>query len=117
MKTKPKSAKPAHLTVVRQIVELIPPYLASKIARKHDVDTKARTFSVWSHVVAMPCSQVSHALGLNDVCDALRLHAGPLRAIRGASAPAKNTLSHANKIRDCGMAEELFWEVLEHLKH
>ena len=60
--------------------------------------------------------QLTHAIGLNDVCDALRLHSGPLSALRGATAPSRNNLSHANKRRDAALAERLFWAVLEHLQ-
>ena len=55
-------------------------------------------------------------MGLNDVCDALRLHSGSLAALRGATAPPKNTLSHANRTRDPKMAQMLFWAVLDHLQ-
>lgn len=103
-------------TVLRQLVECIPAYLVAKLARQHGVDEQARTFTPWSHVVALLYAQLSHALSLNDVCDGLRLWATPLRALRGARPPSRNALSHANKIRDCGMAEALFWQVLEHLQ-
>jgi hypothetical protein len=33
------------------------------------------------------------AIGINDVCDALRLHSGPLSALRGATVPSRNNLS------------------------
>jgi hypothetical protein len=69
-----------------------------------------------SHVVAMLYAQLTHAIGLNDVCDGLRHHAGWLARIRGASPPSRNGFSHANKIRDAGMAEKLFWGVLQHLR-
>jgi hypothetical protein len=52
----------------------------------------------------MVYAQVAHALSLNEVCGALRLQSGPLSAIRGARPPAKNTLSHANKVRDAGLS-------------
>ena len=87
-----------------------------KLARQFGVDEQARTFSPFSHVVALLYAQLSHALSLNDICDGLRLMATPLRALRGATPPSRNALSHANKIRDCGMAEALFWEVLGHLQ-
>jgi hypothetical protein len=61
-------------------------------------------------------AQVTHSLGLNDVCDALALHSGPLSAIRGATAPKRNTLSNANRKRNPVMAEKLFWQTLEHLQ-
>jgi hypothetical protein len=67
-------------------------------------------------VVSLLFAQLTHALGLNDVCDALGLHSGPLSAIRGATPPSRNNLSHANKVRDAAMAEKLLWSVLEHLQ-
>lgn len=102
--------------MLRQLVELIPSYLVPKLARQYGVDEQARTFSPFSHVVALLYAQLSHALSLNDVCDGLRLRATPLRALRGATAPSRNALSHANRRRDCGMAEALFWQVLGHLR-
>src|SRR5438128_10034964 len=75
----------------------------------------ARSFSPWSHVVSMLFAQLTHAIGLNDVCDALRLHSGPLSALRGATPPSRNNLSHANQHRDASMAEQLYWRVLVHL--
>jgi len=102
--------------LLRQICNLIPTFLVSRIARETGVDRKARTFTPWSHVVAMIFAQLTHAIGLNDVCDALRLWSGPLSAIRGAKAPARNTLSQANKNRDAQMAERLLWSMLEHLQ-
>lgn len=61
-------------------------------------------------------AQLTHAIGLNDVCDTLRHHAPKLGAIRGAVAPSRNTLSHANRHRNSDMMEELFWKVLQHLQ-
>lgn len=61
-------------------------------------------------------AQLTHAIGLNDVCDGLRHHAGWLARIRGATPPSRNGFSHANKVRDAAMAEKLFWNVLAHLQ-
>ncbi len=106
-----------HATVLRQLVELIPSHLVPKLARVHGVDARARTFSPWSHVVTLLYAQLAHALSLNDVCDALRLWATPLRALRGATPPSRNNLSHANKTRDAALAEAVFWQVLGHLQN
>jgi Transposase DDE domain/Domain of unknown function (DUF4372) len=105
-----------HVSVLRQICQLIPNHLVPKLARETGADDKARTFTPWSHVVAMVYAQISHALSLNDVCDALKLHLTPLLGIRAAKPPAKNTLSHANQVRDCEMAKKLFWAQLAHLQ-
>ena len=103
-------------SVLRQICNYIPDFLVSKLARATKVDKKARTFSPWSHVIALIYAQLTHAIGLNDVCDALGLNSGPLSALRGATAPTRNNLSHANKHRDASMAQQLFWAVLKHLQ-
>jgi len=86
------------------------------LARETGVDEQARTFLPWSQVVSLLFAQLAHAIGLNDVCDALNLHSGPLSAVRGATAPSRNNLSHANKIRDAALAEKLFWSQLEYLQ-
>ena len=103
------------LTVVRQLCNYIPNHLVPKLARETGVDEQARTYDEWSHIVTLCYAQVTHSIGLNDVCDALRLNSGPLSAIRGATPPTRNNLSHANKVRDSIMAEKLFWAVYEHL--
>lgn len=118
MKKKNKNQKPTKckLSVLRQICNWIPNHLVPKLARQTKVEKEARTYKPWSHLVTLLYAQLTHSLGLNDVCDALGLHSGPLSAIRGATAPRRNTLSHANRVRDPAMAEKLFWQMLEHLQ-
>jgi hypothetical protein len=114
----PTTRKPTRSTfsLLRQLCNFIPNHLVPKLARDTGVADQARTFSPWSHVVCLLYAQLTHSLGLNDVCDALRLHSGPLSAIRGATPPSKNGLSHANRQRTAQLAEDLFWAVLGHLQ-
>lgn len=118
MKTKTRSRKPTRskLSILRQICNLIPKHLVPKLARETGVEDQARTYLPWSHVVTLLFAQLTHSLGLNDVCDALGLNSGPLSAIRGATPPSRNNLSHANRERNPAMAEQLFWQMLEHLQ-
>ena len=88
------------LTLLHQLCNLIPTHLVPQLARDTGVDAQARTFRPWSHVVSLLYAQLTHSLGLNDVCDALRLHSGPLSAIRGATPASKNAFSHANHYTD-----------------
>ena len=103
------------LSVLRQICNSIPPHLVPELARQTGVDEHARTFTPWSHVVSLAYAQLTHSIGLNDVCDALQLNSGPLSALRGATPPSRNNLSYANRERDAVLAEQLFWKVFEHL--
>ena len=111
-----QSQPKSKLGILRQVCDLIPSHLVGKLARKHGIDKKSRGFSPWSHVVSMIFAQISAAISLNDVCDNLRNHGGILATIRGALAPSRNGLSHANKVRSSAMAEELFWETLFHFE-
>ena len=114
MNNKPTKAK---LPVLTQLCKLIPPFLVAKLATKHGVDEKARTFTPWSHVVSLLFAQLTHAIGLNDVCDCLRIHSRWLGSLRGAVAPTRNTLSHANTNRNSDMMEDLFWQTLSYLEN
>jgi len=118
MKNKSHKQKPTRsmFSILRQICNFIPNHLVPHLARETGVADDARTYTPWSHVLTLLFAQVTHSLGLNDVCDALALHSGPLSAIRGATAPKRNTLSNANRKRDPVMAEQLFWQTLEHLQ-
>src|SRR5437764_4362525 len=115
---KNKTIKPtrSRFNVLRQICNHIPQGEVSKIARETGVEDKSRSFSPWSHTVSLLDAQLTHCLGLNDLCDSLQLHSGALSTIRGASAPSRNGLSHANRERPAAMAERLFWRTLNHLK-
>jgi hypothetical protein len=105
----------AKFTILRQLCNYIPNHLVPKLARETGVDEQVRTYDEWSHIVTLGYAQLTHSIGLNDVCDALQLNSGPLSAIRGAIPPSRNNLSHANKVRDPLMAEKLFWAMYAHL--
>jgi urea transporter len=64
-----------NLSILGQLCNLIPAFLVQKIARQWGVAKQARTFSLWSHLVALLYAQFTHAPSLNDVCDALKNHA------------------------------------------
>jgi len=106
----------ANAVVLKQMLNLIPRGLINRHALETGVEAKARSFSVLSHLSSMLFGQLSHAMGLNDVCDWLRLKA-PVLSRFGVTPPSKNGLSNANKERNAEFAEKLFWSVLGHLQH
>lgn len=111
-----KTPTRANVIVLKQILNLIPRGMINRHALATGVEAKARSFSVLSHLSAMLFAQLSHAMGLNDVCDWLRLKAGVLARF-GVAPPSKNGLSNANKERNAEFAEKLFWSVLGNLQH
>ena len=114
MNKNPNVPTASKLNLRRQIGNFIPDFLVPKVARETGVDKQVRTFTPWSHVVSLLYAQLTHSIGLNDVCDALNLHSGPLSSLRGAGPPSRNNLSHANTVRSAEMAEQVFWQVYKH---
>lgn len=108
-----RPAKSQH-TVFRQMCNLIPGHMLPVLASQYKID--ARGFSATSHVLSLLYGHASHALSLNEICDALSVHQADFLRIRGASAPARNTFSNANRTRDPAMAEALYWQMLKHLQ-
>jgi hypothetical protein len=110
-----KTPTRANVVVLKQMLNLIPRGMITRIAKETGVEEKSRTFTVVSHLATMLFAQFSRAMGLNDVCDWLRLKA-PVIARFGVAAPSRNGLSNANKERDALFAEKLFWSLLGHLQ-
>jgi hypothetical protein len=67
---KPTASKLSKTQRTGETLHLIPAHLVSKLARETGAACVARTFSPWSHVVCMLFVHLTHAIGLNDVCDA-----------------------------------------------
>jgi hypothetical protein len=105
VKKQPKPTKHSSV-VLNQLCKLIPVGMVGSLAKEYGVDKKSRTFSPWSHVVCLLYCQLTHCIGLNDLCDALRHHSAKLFAVRGATPPSRNGLSNANKERNADMMEE-----------
>ena len=104
-----------NVIVLKQLLNLIPRGMINRLAIETGVQAKARSFGVASHLAAMIFAQLARTVGLNDVCDWLRLKAGPLSRF-GVTPPSRNALSHANKVRSADFAERLFWSVLGNLQ-
>ena len=116
MKNNPQNTT-ERLTVLGQFCKLIPKYCLANVCaelNKEGIKIAARAFSVWSHIVSMIYCHMAHCISLNDICDGLQNFKGNLNNIRNATAPHRNTLSHANRTRDIALIKKLFWKTVEH---
>lgn len=116
VKNKPQNTT-ERLTVLGQFCKLIPKYSLAKVCaelNKEGIKIAARAFSVWSHIVSMIYCHMAHCISLNDICDGLQNFKGNLNDIRNATAPHRNTLSHANRTRDIALIKKLFWKTVEY---
>ena len=106
-KQKPPEATKTVYSILRQIVNLIPPNIFHAAASA--TKDLSRVFTPWSHAVALIYQQLTKPEPLNGVCDAARLHASQWQELRGAVPPRLNTLPHANQNRDPTRMETPFW--------
>ena len=83
-----------NMSVLAQISSWIPDRIADNFAKKHKIQT--RSFSPFSHVLAMVYAHLAHSLSLNDLCDDLRNHAGTLSQIRSCTPPKETSTTHTN---------------------
>ena len=84
----PKTVGPkTQYAILRQIVALIPPEIVHDIDR--DVRHRYKSFSVWSHIVALIYQQLTRTGSLNGVCDSARVHESEWGAVarRDRAAP------------------------------
>ena len=110
----PSAATKTVYTIWKQVVKLIPPQIVLDAAAETKV--LSRTFTPWSHLLALVYLQLTKTESLNGVCDVAEAYKGEWARMRGAQPPRRNTLSNANRRRDPKMAELVFWRTFEHLK-
>lgn len=113
-KGKPSRPTRCNHTVFRQVCNLIPRRMIPQLAQEYEID--ARKFSATSHVLSLLFTHLGRTESLNETCDALRVHDAEFLRTRGATPPARNTFSNANRTRDPAMAEALYWRMLKHLQ-
>lgn len=101
-------------TIWKQIVKLIPPQIVLEAATETKI--LSRTFTPWSHLLALIYQQLTRTESLNGVCDAAAAFECEWGRMRGAQVPHRNTFSNANRRRDPKMAELVFWRMFDYLK-
>ena len=112
-KAQPPKATKTVYPILTQIVKLIPPSIFHDCQK--GVRDLSRTFTPWSHVVALLYQQLDKTESLNGVCDVAATMASQWQELRDAQVPRRNTFSNANRRRDPAMIERLYWSMMGHL--
>ena len=110
----PPAATKTVYTIWKQVVKLIPPQIVLDAAT--ETKTLSRTFTPWSHLLALIYQQLTRTESLNGVCDAATAFKSEWGRMRGAQIPHRNTFSNANRRRNPKMAELVFWRMFDFLK-
>ncbi len=84
----------------------------SSLVTSHKAEYGAKGFSCYQQFVAMLFCHLARAESLREICYGLRSCGGKLRHLGLAGAPARSTLSYANRHRPPELYRDLFFSML-----
>ena len=86
------------------------------LVAKHQAERCAKGFTCYAQFVAMLFCHLARAESLREICYGLRSCGGKLRHLGLTKAPARSTLSYANRHRPPELYRDLFFTVLQRLR-
>lgn len=102
-----------NISIFAQILQEISRNDLNKIVVETGAERYAKGFSARDHLAAMMFGQLGKANSLREIEGGLASCCGKLNHLGLKGAPAKSTLSYANKIRPAAMFENLFYCLLD----
>ena len=98
-----------------QILKLVPRLEFEKLVRETGAERAAKGLSSWSQFVAMMFCQLGRAHSLREISGGLKSCEGKLAHL-GIEAPARSSLSYANRHRPWQLYEQVFYQLLERVR-
>jgi hypothetical protein len=95
-----------------QLLNLVDRKSFAEAVQRHGAEKRTKGFSSWDQFVAMMFCQVAQAKSLREIEEGLASCEGRLRHLGLAEAPARSTLSYANRMRPAGLFEDVFYTIL-----
>ena len=95
-----------------QILKLIPRIEFERIVRETGAEYRSKGLSSWSQFVGMLFCQLGRAHSLREIEGGLKSCEGKLAHL-GIEAPARASLSYANRHRPWQLSEKVFYELFE----
>jgi hypothetical protein len=80
--------------------------------RRTGAENRTKGFSCWEQFVALSFCQLAQAKSLREIEEGLACCEGRLRHLGIEEAPARSTLSYANRVRPAALFEQVFYSVL-----
>jgi hypothetical protein len=105
------SAMKFSTSLFSQIIQVVPRNTFLIMARKCGAERNAKGFSSWDQYVAMLFCQLAQAKSLREISDGLAVTCGKLIHLGMRAAPAKSTLSYANRHRPWQLYQEAFFHL------
>jgi len=102
----------ASCSMFSQLLKLIPRLEFERLVRECGAEYRAKGLSSWTQFVAMLFCQLAKANSLREVEGGLKSCEGKMAHL-GIEAPARSSLSYANRQRPCELFEKVFYGLYE----
>ncbi len=100
--------QPRCASLFSQILNLIDRREFDAAVARTGAEKRSKGFSCWDQFVAMCFCQLAQAKSLREITQGLACCEGRLRHLGLQEAPARSTLSYANRVRPAALYEEVF---------
>jgi len=87
-------------TIFAQLMNFVPAYEFRKCVRSYNGNYKVQSFSCWDQFLTMAFAQLTYRENLRDIEACLRMASAKLYHMGIRSQVSRNTLAHANQVRD-----------------
>jgi hypothetical protein len=99
-------------SILSQVIQLIPRAAFKKAVADTQAERHGRGFPCWTQLVAMLFCQLGRAHSLREICYGLESAEGRLAHVGVQAAPARSTLSYANRHRPWQLFQRVFYDLL-----
>ena len=106
----------SNLTLLSQLVQLLPHDVFNRIVRTHQSDKHCKGLNSWTHLISMLFCHLGQAASVRDISNGLRSITGNLNHLGIIRAPCKSSLSYMNAHRDWHLFKDFYFELLTRLE-
>jgi hypothetical protein len=99
-----------------QLLQQISRVQFAGLVAQHGAEHGAKGFTCYMQLIAMLFCHLARAESLREICYGLRSCGGKLRHLGLTTAPARSTLSYANRHRPADLYRDLFFALLKRLR-
>ena len=109
-----KRSKNTNKPLIRQILDLVPPWILQNCISKHNTDKGCSRYLTYDQFVAQSFGQLNKCLTLSDISTGIGVSEGYIASLGLKQSPARSTMSDGNKNRDYKVFETLYYRLLSH---
>ncbi len=109
-----KRSKNTNKPLIRQILDLVPPWLLQSCITKHNSDKGCSKYKTRDQFIAQSFGQLNKCFTLSDISTGIGVSEGFIASLGLKQSPARSTMSDGNKNRDYKVFESLYYSLLSH---